>query len=662
MQILCLDGQPATVSAMSSVQAAVPVLGPTAIPLDPEQTAAAQATAQSVLVLAGPGTGKTTTLVGRYLHLLDRGEAAPRLFVSTFSARAAEELRFRIQARLEGVGGFEPDRLRRLPIGTLHGMAARLLMRHPPPGCPRFRIFDERDSGRLIARHRLYLSDDARAPMDVFGAYKDRLMDPAAALAEARRRNDPDQMEAAQKYALYQAALAEEGGFDFGDLIMALVTALENDPAYGERIAGFFDHLLIDEYQDINPAQERMLRLLRRQGARLWAVGDDDQCLYAWRSADPAYILGFETSWPEPALFRLSRNYRSTATIVRAAAALIAGNRRRHVKGQDAHSASRVAVTVAGLADDHDEAAYVLRVVRGLAGSGIPWHEMAVLYRAGHVGSRIQIALADAGIPLVVRGAGEFWQLAPVRLTAGLIRLLLDQRDMDARAMLGHGKRVDRLLEQAPDKIDVSLPWPALCRQVGRLVSSTARPPGEEGMQWRDLCFTAADLAAECDGPAAFVALMEEQRRSLRQAESGGDAVTLSTIHAAKGLEWAAVVVAGCENDLMPHESSPDLEEERRLMYVAATRARRWLVLCFAAERRKAAGPSPYIAEMLAGLDEDQIRYLDDPTRRRLSQPAVRTAAPRSKTMIRTPKDDVAAAKSKRPRRAGRQSGRCNKL
>ncbi|WP_173983830.1 ATP-dependent helicase [Magnetospirillum sp. SS-4] len=647
---------------MNSAQAAAPVSDPAHIPLDSEQRAAAQASAASVLVLAGPGTGKTTTLVGRYLHLLNRGEAAPRLFVSTFSARAAEEMRLRIQARLDGLDGFDPDRLRRLPIGTLHGMAARLLMRHPPAGCPRFRIFDDRDSGRLIARHRLYLSDESRRPMDVFGAYKDRLMDPAAALAEARIRNDADLLEAAQKYAAYQAALAEEGGFDFGDLIMALVTAMEADPAYGERIAGFFDHLLIDEYQDINPAQERMLRLLRGQGARLWAVGDDDQCLYAWRSADPAYILDFETSWPDAALFRLSRNYRSTATIVRAAAALIGGNRRRHIKGQDANSASRVAVTVAGLADDQDEAAYVLRVVRGLAGSGIPWREMAVLYRAGHVGSRIQIALADAGIPLVVRGAGEFWQLAPVRLTAGLIRLLLDPRDMDARAMLGHGKRVDRLLEQAPDRIDIGQPWPALCRQVGRLVSSTARPPGEEGVQWRDLCFTAADLAAECDGLAGFVALMEEQRRSLRRAETGGDAVTLSTIHAAKGLEWAAVVVAGCENDLMPHESSPDLEEERRLMYVAATRARRWLVLSFAGERRKAAGPSPYIAEMLAGLDADQIRYLDDSTRWRLSQSSVRIAAPPEKKSVGKQKDEAVAMKSKAPRRGGRQWSRSHKL
>ena len=421
-------------------------------------------------------------------------------------------------------------------------------------------------------------------------------------------------------------ALAAEGGFDFGDLIMTLVTALENDPAYRDRVAGFFDHLLIDEYQDINLAQERMLRLLRSQGAHLWAVGDDDQCLYAWRSADPAYILEFEGAWPAAELHRLSRNYRSTATIVQAAAALIGRNTRRHAKSQVPNSASRLAVTVAGLEDDLAEAAYVLRVVKGLAGRGMPWREMAVLYRAGHVGSRIQIALAEAGVPVTVRGAGEFWQLNPVRLTAGLIRLLHDGHDMDARAMLGHGKRVDKLLEQAPDKIDMDVPWPALCRQVGRLVSATARPPGEEGLQWRDLCFTASDLAAECEGVAGFVRLMEEQRRSLRNAEAGGDAVVLSTIHGAKGLEWSAVVVAGCEEDLMPHEASADLEEERRLMYVAATRAKRWLVLCFAGERRKAARPSPYIAEMLAGLDTDQIRFHDD-TQRRLTAPPPKPAA-----------------------------------
>lgn len=581
-------------------------------PLDPEQRLAAEAEAHSVLVLAGPGTGKTTTLVGRYLHLLERGAQPSRIFVSTFTARAAGELRDRIGARLEETGrGIEPDLFRRMPVATLHGMAARLLQRHPPPGCPAFRIFDEQACARVIARHRLYLGDDTRKPGDVFSAYKDRLMDPAAALAEAKARNDSALLEAAEAYGRYQRALAEEGGFDFGDLIMELVRGLESDEAYRSRLAGFFDHLLIDEYQDINPAQERMLRLLRDQGARLWAVGDDDQCLYAWRSADPAFILGFETAWPDPALYRLSCNYRSTATIVAASGALIGANRKRHAKDQVPRSASRLALTIAGLNDDEAEADYVLRVVQGLAGRGMPWREMAVLYRAGHVGSRIQIRLAEAGVPLVVRGAGEFWQLGPVRLVAGLARLLADPRDMDARAMLGHGKRVDRLLQQAPEKIDADVPWPALCRQVGRLVSATARPPGEEGLQWRDLAFTAADLAAECDGPAAFVARMEEQRRSLRRAEAGGDAVVLSTIHGAKGLEWSAVVVAGCEANLMPHDSSPDLEEERRLMYVAATRAKRWLVLSFAAERRSAARPSPYIAEMIGGLDEDQVRYHD---------------------------------------------------
>ncbi|OAN46694.1 DNA helicase [Paramagnetospirillum marisnigri] len=631
---------------------AIPAAAPAPIPenpLDPDQRAAAEATAASVLVLAGPGTGKTTTLVGRYLHLLDGGAVPLRIFVSTFTARAADEMRFRIQARLEETGQApDPEQFRRLPIATLHGMAARLLGRNPPPGCPPFRIFDERASARIVARHRLYLSDENKKPLDVFGAYKDRLMDPAAALAEAKAKNDTDLLEAAQKYAAYQRALAEEGGFDFGDLIMALVAAMEAHPDYRARIAGFFDHLLIDEYQDINPAQERMLRLLRSGGARLWAVGDDDQCLYAWRSADPAYILDFERAWPDPALYRLGRNYRSTATIVRAAGALIRGNRKRHAKEQVPHNPSRLALTIAGLDDDLDEAAYVLRVVRGLAGRGMPWHEMAVLYRAGHVGSRIQITLAEAGIPVVVRGSGEFWQLAPVRLVVGMIRLLLDPRDLDARALLGHGKRVDKLMEQAPDKVDAAAPWPALCRQVGRLVSSTARPPGEEGVQWRDLCFTAADLAAECDGLAAFLRLMEEQRRSLRDAEAGGDAVVLSTIHGAKGLEWSAVVVAGCEADLMPHDSSPDLEEERRLMYVAATRAKRWLVLSFAAERRKRAAPSPYLAELLAGLDPDQIRFHDAASEARLRQPPPRPEAAKSSGGKRP---ELALPKVRRPRR-----------
>lgn len=628
-----------------------PADGPVrALSLDPEQRLAAEATAASVLVLAGPGTGKTTTLVGRYRHLVESGTPPSRIFVSTFTVRAAAELHRRIGDSLDVAP-------RRLPIGTLHSLAARLLTRFPPEGCPPVRILDDQACGRLIARHRLYHSDETKRPQDLFGAYKDRLLDPQAALAEAK--GDPDLIEAATLYARYQEVLTAEGGLDFGDLIVALVRGMETDPDYRARIAGFFDHLLIDEFQDINPAQERMLRLFRDQGAALWAVGDDDQCLYAWRSADPAFILGFEKEWPDPALFRLSRNYRSTATIVDAAQALIGGNRNRHAKTLAAQNPSRLPVTVTGLEDDEDEAAYVLRVVRGLAGKGVPWHEMAVLYRAGHVGSRLQIALAEAGVPVVVRGAGEFWQLTPVRLTAALIRLMSNPGDLEARALLGHGKRVERLLEQAPDKIDDSAPWPALCRQVGRLVSSTARPPGEEGVQWRDLCYAAADLAAETGGLEPFIASVEEQRRSLRAAEAGGDAVVLSTIHGAKGLEWAAVVVAGCEDELLPHESAPDLEEERRLMYVAVTRARRWLVLCFVAERRKRALPSPFLRELLAGLDPEQIRWNDEDTRRRV-QGAHRSAdAPKRPAFGDRPKPVPKPRKSgggARPRgsRAGR--------
>lgn len=633
-----------------------PADGPVrALSLDPDQRLAAEARAASVLVLAGPGTGKTTTLVGRYRHLVDNGTPPARIFVSTFTVRAAAELHRRI-----GDSGDETPRetVRRLPIGTLHSLAARLLTRFPPPGCPPVRIFDDQACGRLIARHRLYHSDETKRPQDLFGAYKDRLLDPAAAMAEAKAKNEPDLIEAATLYTRYQEVLTAEGGFDFGDLIVMLVRGMETDPDYRARIAGFFDHLLIDEFQDINPAQERMLRLLRDQGAFLWAVGDDDQCLYAWRSADPAFILGFEKEWPDPALFRLSRNYRSTATIVDAAQALIGGNRNRHAKSLAAQNPSRLPVTVTGLEDDEDEAAYVLRVVRGLAGKGVPWHEMAVLYRAGHVGSRLQIALAEAGVPVVVRGAGEFWQLTPVRLTAALIRLMSNPGDMEARALLGHGKRVERLLEQAPDKIDDSAPWPALCRQVGRLVSSTARPPGEEGVQWRDLCYAAADLAAETGGLEQFIASVEEQRRSLRAAEAGGDAVVLSTIHGAKGLEWAAVVVAGCEDELLPHESAPDIEEERRLMYVAVTRARRWLVLSFVAERRKRALPSPFLRELLAGLDPEQIRWNDDDTRRRV-QGSVRPApAATSGTGRAHPK---ASAKLRKPNGGmsrGKRTGR----
>jgi superfamily I DNA/RNA helicase len=464
-----------------------------------------------LLVLAGAGSGKTRVITHRLAELVRRGVPPARLLAVTFTHKAAGEMRERA-AQLLGGGAESPW------IGTFHAIGARLLRRHAArAGLPRdFTVLSEEEQARIpgeVARERGLTEEEAASFPAFLDRAKNQGLPPDALRADEPRR--------AAAYARYQERLRERGAVDFGDLLLLPLVLAERHAVVREDLAGLFDHVLVDEFQDVNPAQDRLLRLLAGGTGRLMVVGDDDQAIYGWRGAEVRIILRFPQTWPGAAVVRLEENYRSTQLILDAANALIRRNRERHDKALFASRKGGAPVTVHLAADGDAEAAYVAETIRRHLAAGMVPSDFAVLFRVHAQARPLVEALRRAGVPhrLRVRAA-----------------VRLDER-------------------------------------------------GEP-------------------------ALDEEQQHGAKD----GIGVALLTVHAAKGLEFRVVFVCGLEEGLFPSlrqdneeqdaaATRASVEEERRLFYVALTRARERLYLCHA-RRRDLYGSGAREREASRFLDE----------------------------------------------------------
>lgn len=566
--------------------------------LDPSQRRAASADHPIQLVLAGPGSGKTSTLVGRFRHLRDGGTDPQRIMALTFTKKAAEEMRGRIARDLA------LDNPAELRVFTFHSLALRCLQRKPHlAGLPeRVDVWSAHQQRAVFAGRRMYWNDEGDI-LDIIAGAKEQLLD-ARAFAKALARDDEAGHRAAEFFAVYEAALREAGAIDFADMVPLLLRAMAEHPAYGRAVAGAVDHLLVDEYQDINLGQHRLIEHFRSGGVHLWAVGDDDQTLFTFRAADIRYTLDFKRRHREAVLHLLDRNYRSTPEIVAGAKRLIARNRDRFAKDYGpALDGTGGTVAIRGYSTPDVEVRQVVRAIQALLRDGMPHHEIAVLYRAGSTGLAFQGALEALHIPFDVRGAGDLWQSGAAKLFLGALFYLLDDDESRAIEKMGTGKRGESVRRRL-DKVRVSgaRSFADACRHARRVVGEALPKKSAEREQrdWTNLCDALAGLASDCDGLDALMDRIAEQSRALRRPSE--DAVVLSTVHSAKGLEWDAVFVVGMEEGVMP-SAGAEIEEERRVAYVAVTRARRILGLTHSAERGGSLSKrSRFVAEF-AGSD-----------------------------------------------------------
>jgi DNA helicase-2/ATP-dependent DNA helicase PcrA len=612
--------------------------------LDATQRAAATTAGQHQLVLAGPGSGKTTTLAARFVHLVGEGTDRRRILALTFTKKAADEMKARI-ARALGLASAQD-----LTVATFHGFAFRHLRRNPQMAglSEQFQLWDTPQQRHVFHSRRMWWNEEVDI-LDIIAGAKERLQD-AESFAGAIDGSDEVLANAVEFFRVYERALDSAGAIDFADMVPLVVRAMARDTVYAEAITSAYDHLLVDEYQDINPGQVGLIDRFVQAGVQLWAVGDDDQTLYAFRAANVRYTLDFLQKYRGGLVHVLGRNYRSAARIVAAAKQLIAYNRARRPKDYQPVIAETGEIVIRGFSSPEIEARQVAKGVAKLL-SRYPPREIAVLYRVGSVGLALQPALQELKIAYEVRGAGDLWQGVAAKLIVGSLYYMRSGASLEAMSRMGTGRRADivrRKLDLAGSYEKRS--FEACCRFV-RTAVVTAVPSQaseRERAEWRGMVEAVVAVALSCTSLEELEQKISEQSAALRKPPD--NAVVLSTIHSAKGLEWEAVLIIGMEDGIMPHVNNDDAEEERRVAYVGITRAKRVLGLTYANARYgQAATPSPFLQE-LAGSgpgiciwtgpradsaderlpllsDRERQRLNDQRTSQRHSSPPARTHA-----------------------------------
>jgi DNA helicase II / ATP-dependent DNA helicase PcrA len=566
--------------------------------LDPTQRAAATSTGRLQLVLAGPGAGKTTTLTARFVHLVREGVDRRRILALTFTKKAADEMKARIARALDLAATAD------LSVATFHGFAFRHLKNNPQRAglSSDFQLWDAVQQRHVFNARRMWWNEDTDI-LDIIAGAKERLLDPAS-FAAGIDKHDDVLLNAVEFFTVYELARTNARAIDFADMVPLLFRAMDNDAAYARAVTGAYDHLLVDEYQDVNPGQVELIDRFVRAGLHLWAVGDDDQTLYAFRAADVRYTLDFAKKYRGAQVHFLGRNYRSARRIVAAAKHLIAKNRARQIKDYRPLTAEPGEIVIRGYGTPEVEARQVARGVAKLLKQHPP-RQIAVLYRVGSIGLALQSAFKELHIPYEVRGAGDLWQGVAARLVVGSLYYLRDGESVDAMSRMGGSRRADiirRKLDLAGE--DARHSFQASCRFVRNAV--VAAVPGQAServrAEWRSIVESVAAVGLSCTSLEELERRIAEQSAALRDPPES--AVVLSTIHSAKGLEWEAVLIVGMEDGVLPHFNNDDTEEERRVAYVGITRAKSILSLTYANVRYgQQAIPSPFLCE-LAGRSQ----------------------------------------------------------
>lgn len=607
--------------------------------LNPPQREAVTATEGPLLVLAGAGSGKTRVIAHRIASLLAVKGVHPRnVLAVTFTNKAAEEMRRRVEALLLPFG------IRPPLIATFHSTCVRILREHVRHLglSPNFVIYDEDDRLTLVKEclRAEELDERALPPASVvhqISQAKNQML----TLEEVERlARTPREQRVALVFRRYQARLAVANALDFDDLLLVAVRLFEKVPEVLAWYRGLWKYVLVDEYQDTNRAQYRIIQLLTAEHRNLCVVGDPDQSIYRWRGADLRNILDFEHDFPGCRVVRLEQNYRSTKRILEIADAVIANNVGRKAKSLWTENTEGDPAVVYGAWDEHDEAAFVARTIRQLREDGTEYREIAVFYRTNAQSRVLEDALRLAGIPYLIVGGVRFYERKEVKDALAYLRLIVNPRDDVAfrRAIAapsrGIGKASLVRLEEAAQRAGTSLL--EACRQLppdlggkprraleefARLIDDlVARKPHVPLPQFIDEVLTASgyrealrqERTAEAEERLAnleeLVAAAEEFQLAHEDAPLEGfldtvalvsevdelpeerSAVTLMTLHSAKGLEFPVVFLTGMEEGVFPHVKSltdvEELEEERRLCYVGLTRAKRGLFLSYALHRR----------------------------------------------------------------------------
>lgn len=635
--------------------------------LNPAQKQAVETLSGPMLVLAGAGTGKTRVVTFRIANLIRNGTAADRILAVTFTNKAAGEMQERI-GDLIGTGKGQNTRKRKgepekpkPTIGTFHSQCVRILRRHAKRiGFPtKFAIYDRSDQESLARNilRELRLPGTALKPGDllsIIGGWKNQSILPADAGAVAQ--TDKEHL-AASAYRKYQDGLRACGAMDFDDLLVHTELLLQSDAEVREIEAGKYDHVLVDEYQDTNGSQYRIIKSLAQTHRNLCVVGDDDQSIYGWRGADVTHILNFRNDWPDATVVRLEENYRSSGQILEMANRLIRFNTTRHDKMLIAVRSTGQRPRILQLKDEAEESNLVVGEIARLLDRGrYEPRDVAILFRTNEQPRLFETELRKMNVPYVMLGSQSFFDRREIRDLLAYLKWI-DQPDDEISLLrvintpprgLGN-KSVQEIIARA---VKSGRPaWQVMCDEEA---TSDLPPAARRGIESLQQLFTDVREATLQSLAGAVSTLIErtqyfdEVRRlynepeeveartnsiqelinavaayedrdketdlagflsetALAGREMGNEkdklaqrnAVWLLTMHAAKGLEFPVVYMVGMEEGLLPHSRSVksgdenDIAEERRLCYVGVTRAQETLTLSMALTRRRWGKPRP---------------------------------------------------------------------
>jgi len=556
--------------------------------LDPEQRKAVTAPAGPVCILAGAGTGKTRAITHRIAYRALAGEISARhVLAVTFTARAAAEMRARLGAL--GSGGVQARTFHAAALRQVRYFAPRLLEGRAMP-----ELMESKARLVGLAAARAGVRADRTAARDLAGEIewaKSSLVEPGEyAVAAAKALRDPphDAAKVAEIFAAYEELKRRQGVIDFEDMLRAAVWGIEEHADVAEQIRAQYRHFVVDEYQDVNPLQQRLLTAWLGGRDDLTVVGDASQTIYSFTGATSAYLIDFPRTWRSGVVVRLVRDYRSTPQVVGLANAVI-----RQARGGEA----KLRLELVGqrppgaepelkiFPDEIGEAAAVAKRCHELIGSGMPASEIAVLFRTNAQSETYEKALAELAVPYVVRGAERFFERAEVRQAMVALRAAVRSVPADTPLVV------------------------AVVEALAATGWVRDRPPtgGAQREQWEALAalvtlaeeYAAGALTRDVSlgqpGHVSLAAFNDELvRRAEQQHAPTVAGVTLASLHSAKGLEWDAVFLVGLADSTLPtaYAKTPEqLEEERRLLYVGVTRARQWLWLSYGQVRSSGGRP-----------------------------------------------------------------------
>lgn len=632
--------------------------------LNDEQRRAVESTEGPLLILAGAGSGKTKTLTHRIAYLIATNRATPyNILAVTFTNKAAKEMRERVAKLL----GESADNRSFMPfMGTFHSICVRVLRQDGEHiGIPRnFVIFDESDRLNAVKQASKRLSIDeksfpARSLGSLISSAKNEMVTPAEYTGMG---SGPVHRTAAQVFPVYEQILKDAGALDFDDLIGRTVLLMQSQPEIRKKWVNQFGYIMVDEYQDTNAAQYKLVKLLTNKQNNVAVVGDDWQSIYSWRGADFRNILNFERDYPETTIIKLEQNYRSTKAILDAAHAVITKNQQRSDKKLWTEDKGGKPIQVLPVSSERAEGEAIIRRVRNAVDAKFrEFSDFAVLYRTNAQSRSIEEAFIRYGIPYRVVGGVRFYDRKEIRDIMAYLRLVYQPEDImsferivnvptrgiGARSLENfhdwrnaQGRTLSMALNTVSEHPSLTSNAKKGLLELGEMLSSIrevmdeAPLPGlidslirrldylnfldDGGIQGESRQENVRELISVAQeyqelGLSGFleeVSLVSD----IDQADMRGNAVTLMTLHAAKGLEFPVVFMTGMEETIFPHSRAlydqNEMEEERRLCYVGMTRAKQELYLSHASSRMLYGGvqhnpPSRFLSEIDGEVQTD---------------------------------------------------------